>query len=141
MMKTNTIDNKIRLAAIIFVSLVVIITGSLWSYKSFISSDFIGAILGMIISVIILIFALIVFKRGNNDLKNGFPLKDERSQKVLEKASSKAFYISLYLLLLVGFLSDNIMKFRDVSQATSLIVGGMAILFAIFWAYYNRQEL
>jgi len=65
----------------------------------------------------------------------------ERIKRVLEKASSKAFYVSLYLLLLVGFLSDDIIKFRDVSQATSLAVGLMAVLFAVFWTYYNKKEI
>ena len=72
-------------------------------------------------------------------MKEGYPLKDERSKKVIEKASSLAFYVTLYLLLAIGFLSEDVIKFRDVSQATSLAVGGMAILFAVFWAYYNGK--
>ena len=97
-------------------------------------------IIFIIIAIIILVFAVIVFKRGNKDLKNGYPLQDERSKKVLDKASSRAFYVSLYLLLLIGFLSDDLIPFRDVSQATSVAVGGMALLFLIFWIYYNRKE-
>jgi uncharacterized membrane protein len=58
----------------------------------------------------------------------------------MEKASSKAFYVSLYLLLVIGFLSDEKIKFRDVSQAMSAAIGAMAILFAIFWAYYSRKD-
>ena len=74
-------------------------------------------------------------------MKDGFPLQDERSKKVMEKASSKAFYISLYFLLAIGFLSDDVIQFRDVSQATSLAVGGMAVLFAICWFFYNRRAV
>lgn len=134
-------NEKARLTAIAIVSLFVIVTGTLFSMKSFRNGETAGGILGIIIAVIILIFALIVYTRGNKDLRNGFPIQDERSRRVLEKASSRAFYVSLYLLLAVGFLSDNIIKFRDVSQATSVTVGGMAILFAVFWAYYNRREI
>jgi len=72
-------------------------------------------------------------------MKKGFPLQDERSKRVMQKAMSMAFLVSLYLLLAIGFLSDDIIKFRDVSQATSAAVGGMAILFAVFWVYYNRK--
>jgi uncharacterized membrane protein len=132
--------DKIRLIAIMMVSLLVMITGILFSVLSFIKANIMGGITGALITIMILIFAISIFKRGNEDLKKGYPLKDERSIKVLEKASSKAFYVSLYLLLAVGFLSEYI-PFRDVSQATSMVVGGMALLFAIFWVYYNGKEL
>jgi uncharacterized membrane protein len=132
--------DKIRLTAIIIISLLVIVTGSLFSLNSFIQGEIAGGILGGIIATTILMFAIIVFIRGNKDMRGGFPLHDERSRKVLEKASSKAFYISLYMLLGIGFLSDVIV-FRDVSQATGIAVGIMAILFGVFWAYYNRKEL
>lgn len=140
-MKLKNIEckEKIRMTALIIISLFVIATGALFSYGSFKNGEIVGGILGAMIALIILIFAFFVYKRGNRDLKNGFPLKDERSRKVIEKASSLAFYVTLYLLLAIGFLSDDIIKFRDVSQATSLAVAGMAILFAVFWAYYNRK--
>jgi uncharacterized membrane protein len=73
-------------------------------------------------------------------MKKGFPLQDERSRRVMEKATSKAFLITLYLLLAIGFLSEEVIHFRDVSQATSVAVGGMAILFAALWVYYNKKE-
>ena len=132
---------KIRLIAIVIIGLIVIVTGTLFSYGSFKNGNIGGGILGAMIALIILFFAIIVYKRGNQSIKEGYPLKDERSRKVVQKASSLAFFVSLYLLLAVGFLSNDIIKFRDVSQATSLTVGGMAILFAIFWAYYNRKAI
>ena len=52
-----------------------------------------------------------------------------------------AFYVSLYLLLAVGFLSEDFISFRDVSQATDISVGIMALLFAIFLIYYNKKEI
>jgi len=134
--------DKIRIVAIIIVSLFVIVTGTLWSLNSFAKGDIAGAVTGGLIAITILVFAIFVYMRGNKDLREGYPLKDERSGRVLEKASSKAFYVSLYLLLAVGFLSsEGIIKFRDVSQAISLSMGGMAILFAVFWAYYHRKEI
>jgi len=131
--------DKIRMVAIIILSLFVIATGTLWSLNTFAKGDIAGAVTGGLIAITILVFAIFVYIRGNKDLREGFPLKDERSERVLEKASSKAFYVSLYLLLAVGFLSS--IKFRDVSQAINLAMGGMAILFAVFWAYYNRKEI
>jgi len=142
MKKKNTRKTeRIKLTAIVIISLLVILTGALWSFQSFKNNNFGGGILGLIIALIILIFAIIVYKRGNQDLKAGLPIKDERSQKVIQKAMSMSFLVSLYLLLAVGFLSDDIIKFRDVSQATGISVGLMALLFLGFWIYYNSQEM
>ena len=96
---------------------------------------------GGLIAIIILAFAISVFRRGYGDVKKGFPMRDERSRKVIEKASSLAFYVTIYLLLAIGWLSEDIITFRDVSQATGLAIGLMAILFAAFWAYYNKREV
>ena len=132
---------KIRMTALIIISFLVIVTGILFALKSFMNGKVAGGIGGGLIAITILVFAIFVFRRGNRDMKEGYPLKDERSRKVIEKASSLVFYVTLYLLLAIGWLSDDIIKFRDVSQATSLTVAGMAILFAVFWAYYNRKEI
>jgi len=140
--KNNTKGkDKIRMTAMIMVSLLVIATGTLFSLTSFMKGDIAGGVAGVFIAITILVFAISVFIRGYRDMKKGFPLRDERSRRILEKASSKAFYVSLYLLLGVGFLSDDLIKFRDVSQATGIAVGMMAILFAVFWAYYSRKEI
>ena len=48
-------------------------------------------------------------------------------------------FVTMYSLLAIGFLSEDVIHFRDVSQAASVAVGIMAILFAVFWAYYNRK--
>lgn len=132
--------DKIRLVVITILSLFVIATGALLSYKSFKNGEVAGGILGVLIAVTILAFLIFVYRRGSRDLKEGYPLQDERSQRVMQKAMSRAFLLSLYLLLAIGWLSDGVIKFRDVSQATGVAIGGMAILFAVFWAYYNRKE-
>ena len=139
--KNQTRIDKARLIAIIIISIVVILTGALFAFQSFNKGNLGGGVLGIIIALIILIFAIMVYKRGNRDLKGGYPLKDERSKRVLEKASSMAFYVSLYVLLAFGFLSEDLISFRDVSQATSIAVGCMALLFLIFWIYYNRKPM
>ena len=131
----------LRLIAIIVVSICVIVTGAFFSLNAFMKGDITGAVLGGLIALIILAFAILVFVRGQEDMKNGLPLQDERSRRVMEKAAAKAFYVSLYLLLAIGFLSEDVIKFRDVSQATSIAVGCMALLLLIFWAYYNRKEI
>jgi len=143
MKSKNTIKRieKGRLVGILVVSILVIATGILYSVTTFMKGDNIGAILGAIIAISILAFALFAFRRGNRDLREGYPLHDERSKRVMEKAGYKTFLVTLYLLLAIGFLSEDIIKFRDVSQATSVAVGGMALLFLIFWIYFNKKEI
>ena len=132
-------NEKVWLLAIAVVGLFAIVTGSLFAYNSFVNGDVGGGVLGVIIALVILGFAVFIYRRGNRDLKSGYPLKDERSRRVIERATYMAFLISLYLLLAIGFLSEDVLKFRDVSQATGIAVGGMTILFAVFWIYYNRK--
>lgn len=142
-MKTENAQakSKARLAWIIIVSLLVISTGALFSVNSFMKGEVAGGILGGVIALIILGFFLFTAIRGSKDIREGYPIKDERSARVMEKATSKAFLVSLYLLLAIGWLSDDLIKFRDVSQATGVAVGGMAVLFAAFWLYYNRKAI
>jgi uncharacterized membrane protein len=143
-MKTKNIakrKNTFRLIAIIILSLFVITTGILFWINAYKKGDVAGGILGALIAITILVSIVLVFKKGNKSIREGYPLEDERSTRVKEKASSRAFYASLYLLLIVGLLSDSIIRFRDVSQAMSATVGGMAILFVAFWAYYNRKQM
>ncbi len=141
-MKTeNNIEgkDKIKLTSISIISLFVIATGTLFSIMRFMQGDVAGGVGGALIAITILVFAISVLIRANRDMKKGFPWRDERSRKVIEKASSTAFYVSIYMLLAIGFLSEDIIHFRDVSQATGLAIGIMAILFAVFWVYYNRK--
>ncbi|HII72015.1 TPA: DUF2178 domain-containing protein [Candidatus Woesearchaeota archaeon] len=138
--KNQTVDRG-RLIAIMIVGLLVVVTGTLFSVKSIQEGNIAGGVGGALIALIILGFAIIVYVRGQRDMVKGFPLQDERSRRVMEKASSRAFYVSLYVLLAIGFLSEDWIPFRDVSQATSVAVGCMALLFAIFWAYYERKEM
>jgi len=132
---------RIRLMAIAIVGLLVVATGALLAITSFTKRNITGGVLGIIIALTILVFAIFVYRRGNKDLKKGFPLKDERSKKVMQKAMARAFLVSIYLLLAIGFLSESVITFRDVSQATGAAIGCMALLFAGFWLYYNKKEI
>lgn len=142
-MKTKSSEkggHKIRLIAISVVTILIVLTGILFWVNAYFKGDVIGGIVGAVIAATILVFAVFIFMKGYKDMKEGYPVEDERSKRVKERAASRAFYASLYLLLIVGLLSDTVIKFRDVSQAVSATVGGMAILFAAFWLYYNNEN-
>jgi uncharacterized membrane protein len=137
----GVVKQRLRPFMFVLISIVVIATGILFWLNAYRKGDVVGGFLGFLIALTILGLAIFVFSKGSRDLREGYPLEDERSTTVKEKASSRAFYVSLYLLLLVGLLSDNVIVFRDVSQAMSATVGGMAVLFVAFWLYYSRKEL
>ena len=129
-----------KLKSVFMVLLAVIVAGSLIIYAF--SSGNLGysAILVVLAAFLLIFFGLFALRRYR-DTSKGLPFEDERSRRVMEKATSKAFYVSLYLLLAIGFLSEDIIKFRDVSQASSVSIGIMALLFLIFWLYYNKKEI
>jgi len=126
--------------AMMMMVLAVIIASSFIVYA--ITSGNIGysLVLLVIATVLLVVFGLFAIRRYR-DAEKGLPLEDERSRKVMEKATSRSFLVSLYTLLFIGWLSEDIVHFRDVSQATSAVILVIAISFFICWVYYNRKEI
>ena len=92
------------------------------------------------IVVIIVLFMIPFVKRRLFDVKKGFPFEDERSKKVMTNASSKAYYVSLYWLLAISFSVETFEIIEmDVSQAIGTGIVGMAVLFGIFFVYYDGK--
>jgi peptidoglycan/LPS O-acetylase OafA/YrhL len=87
--------------------------------------------------IIFLLVALAVLLgyRRLSSARRGEPAEDELSKKVMRKASSLAYYISLYLWLLIMLLSDKL------NYETHTIIGmgilGMAVVFAVCWLIVN----
>ena len=87
----------------------------------------------LMISVVFLLvgFAVLV---GINRLKshrNNEAPEDELSKKVMTKASSLSFYISIYFWLVMSYISDR------VSLETQSLIGmgivGMSVIFFLSW--------
>ena len=72
-------------------------------------------------------------------LKKGLPVEDERSKKVMNVACAKAYLISIWFLLILSWMSDEIIQFRDVQQALGGGILGMAVILGLCWVYYNRK--
>ena len=130
--------NKIK--AVFMILLAVAVAGGFFIYAS--SSGNLGysVLLVSIAAILLVFFGLFALKRYKDAVK-GMPFEDERSRRIMEKAAAKSFYVSLYVLLAVGWFSEGLVPFRDVSQATGAAIGVMAILFFAFWAYYNKKEI
>ena len=139
-MKTSKIrknrSGKIRSLALFLLAVSVAVTIIVYA----LNTGDIGYSSGLMViaAILLVIFGSFAIRRYK-DASKGLPFEDERSRRVMEKAAAKAFFVTLYVLLGMGFFSDDLLQFRDVSQATGVAVGIMALLWLIFWAYYSRK--
>ncbi len=129
-----------KIKSVFLILLAVIVAGSLLMY-AFSSKNMGYSVILMILAASLVVFFGLFALRRYKDAGKGIPFEDERSKRVMEKAATKGFYLTLYVLLAVGWLSEGTIQFRDVSQATGAVIGIMVIVFFAFWAYYNRREI
>jgi peptidoglycan/LPS O-acetylase OafA/YrhL len=87
------------------------------------------------IIVMVVSFAVFLGFKRLTSAKRGEPAEDELSKKIMRKASSVSYYISLYLWLAIGYFSEKI------NYETHTIIGagilGMAVIFLICWLVIN----
>jgi len=104
-----------------------------------------GNIISFLIPLILVIFMVFFIWRRYKDIKEGMPLEDERSKKVITQAAAKSFYFSLYWLLAISwfesFFADKLFGLEklDAGQVIGGGIAGMAIFFFAFWFYYDRK--
>lgn len=104
----------------------------------------IGDIIVLFLPFMIIVGIASLILSRYKDVKKGIPLEDERSKKVMDMASSRAFYISMYWLLFISFFEDFFagiagLEKLDASQTVGGGIMGMAVAFIIFWIYYDRK--
>jgi heme/copper-type cytochrome/quinol oxidase subunit 2 len=88
-------------------------------------------ILMILVPLILIGFALYLGFRNLGSTLRKEPVEDELSKKVVTKASSLSFYISLYMWLFVMYISD-----KTTMEPHSLIgagIAGMALIFLLSW--------
>ena len=93
----------------------------------------------IIIAIIILIGFVIFGARRMKSVKAGLPLEDERSRKVMARAMAQAYLISIYWLLALMWLSSDYRPDMPAHAALGMGIGGMAVIFFICWAWYNKK--
>jgi hypothetical protein len=76
-------------------------------------------------------FGLFFAWRRLSTEKRGEPAEDEMSKRVMQKASSLAYFVSLYLWVFVIYINDRIDIDTEVLIGSGVL--GMAIVFAICW--------
>ena len=117
----------------------VSIMAGIWAYYSMRGGFFAGDLFQFVIIGRLIIFALYLGLGRLGSERRGQPAEDELSKKVLQKAAATAFYVSLYMWLIVSYLSDS----RDLPTHTWVGIGitGMALLFAGSWIYHNIKGI
>jgi hypothetical protein len=102
----------------------------LWAINADISGN-IQAYLMIAVVIVMVGFALYNGLERLKSLRRKEPIEDELSKKLLTKASSLSFYISIYLWLFIMYVSD-----KTAMETHSLIgagILGMSIIFLLSW--------
>ena len=112
------------------IAALVLITTGFWFFSS---SHSLGLydLLSFGVIILVVAFALLIGFRRLSSIKRGEPAEDEMSKKVIRKTASLSYYISIYMWLALGYLSDKI------KLETHSIIGagilGMAVVYGICW--------
>ncbi len=80
---------------------------------------------------ILVVFGLFFAWRRFTSARRGEPAEDEMSKRVMQRASSISYFISLYLWVFVIYINDRVDMDTEVLIGTGIL--GMAIIFAISW--------
>ena len=131
--------DRIRVGFMMAISVAVIVSALLLGAMDGTWNDpwmlFVMIVMICIAAVVLFIAARAMF----SEIGRGIPLQDERSKRVVEKASAISFIVMIYLLLAIGFFSDHSSYELLPTDVTALGILGGAISFAVCWAIYNRS--
>jgi len=112
------------------ISALILVALAVWALKGHLSGN-IGEIAMAGIVLVLVGFALFVGVSRLRSHRRHEPAEDEMSRQYMTRASSLAFYISIYLWLFVMYVSD-----KTTLPSHTLIGGGivaMAMVFFLCW--------
>lgn len=118
----------------IIISTLIIITVSLWILNTSKKIEFVDA-LSFVVIFIVVLFGIVVGLSRIKSVKLGQPAEDELSKKLLQKASSTSYYISLYLWLVIIYVSDKIKAETHTFISAGILA--MAITFVLSWVFFK----
>jgi hypothetical protein len=123
---------------ITLLSVLVLVTTLIWLINSSTLVEFPGIFFPVIL-LFVIGFGIFIGVRRIRSIKSGQPAEDELSLKIMNKASSASYYISIYLWLLLMYLSD-----KSEWEPHSLIgagILGMAIILVLCWIFFKMIGL
>jgi len=121
----------------VIVSVLVLITTVLWISDALSLS--LGEYIQFLIIGILVCFGLYVGYRRFTSEKRGQPAEDEFSKKILQKSAAISYYVSLYLWLVIMYLTDRLKIETDIMFGWGIL--GMALIFAGSWIYFNLRGM
>ena len=110
---------------------ILVLIASLWILIAHFNGDF-QDILTISIVTIFVGFAIFIGFDRIRSIKSKEPCEDELSKKIMTKASSLAFYISVFFWVFLMFISSS------TTMETHSLIGtgimGMSLIFFLSWA-------
>jgi len=119
-----------RTVLMFVISALVLATLGLWALKGHLAGN-IPEIVQAGIVLLVVGFAVFLGLSRLRSHRLGEPGEDELSKTVMTKASSLAYYVSIYLWLFVMYISD-----KTTLEAHTLVgsgIAGMAFVFFLCW--------
>ncbi len=130
---------KTKTFFILLVSIIVTLSIGAWVYYSKNDSFEFADLFQYVLIIVLVAFALLFGIRRLRSERKGEPAEDELSKKIMQKAAATSYYISLYWLLVLAYLSDNSEMETGSLIGTGIL--GMAIIFALCWFYYKIKGI
>jgi hypothetical protein len=119
-----------RTIVMFLVSALILVALALWALKGHISGNAQEILMAGVVLVLVGFAVFLGVSRLRSHLRRE-PGEDELSKKVMTRASSLSYYISIYLWLFIMYMSD-----KTSLPAHSLVGGGimgMALVFLFCW--------
>ena len=113
-----------------FVIALVIISLSIWLSLSNTSFSF-SEIYQIPIILVLIGFAIFVGVRRFRSEKKGQPGEDELSRQIMQRAASLSYFKSLYLWLVIMYISDKGIIETEILFGWGIL--GMGVIFGICW--------
>lgn len=129
-------NSRTKFIFLLITCLSVVLGTIFFSFNLFSYGNSTGAVV-LIIGMIGLVCILsVLIRKSYHDLKAGIPSDDERTKKVRMYAAGYAYFISLYIwILLLAFH-----RYLDTDDLFMLGLLGMVISFYLSWLLLNRKK-
>jgi hypothetical protein len=116
---------------VVFVVSALILTGlGLWALKGHLSGDIQEIAMAGLLLVVVGFAVFVGLSRLRSRARRE-PGEDELSRSIMTRASSLAYYISIYLWLFVMYVSDKTTLAADSLVGVGIL--GMAVVFLFCW--------
>ncbi len=115
---------------VVIVALAVIFTTGVWLFNAGFDISRIEIMQFGVIALLV-IFALFIGYSQFKSERRGEPAEDELSKKIMMKASSLSYFISIYFWLALMYISDKTKYDTEVLFGTGIL--GMGVIFAVCW--------